>query len=341
VKLIVQIPCFNEADTLPITLADLPQELEGFDTLETLVIDDGSDDGTAQIAREMGVDHVVRVPRNRGLANAFALGLRTALGLGADVIVNTDGDNQYPGEEIENLVRPILDGEADMVVGDRQVSKIEHFSATKKLLQQAGSWVVRWASGTRVPDATSGFRALSREAALHLVVYSSYTYTLETIIQAGKKGLVVASVPIRSNPTLRESRLIRSTLRYVLSSAATIMRIFLMYEPLKVFLSLGAVLAVSGLALFVRFMYFYLIGQGQGHVQSLIAASVLVFLGFQTFLLGLLSDLIARNRRISEEISYQIRKSGAMAAAAAPASPDRNDQDRAAAPSSGRVRRSG
>jgi glycosyltransferase involved in cell wall biosynthesis len=308
VKLIVQIPCFNEAETLPATLAEIPAKLQGIDSIETLVIDDGSQDGTARVAAELDVDHIIRVPQNRGLANAFSLGLTTALGLGADVIVNTDGDNQYPGGEIGNLVRPILDGEADMVIGDRQVKSVEHFSPLKKLLQQAGSWVVRWASGTNVPDATSGFRAISREAALHLNVYSNYTYTLETIIQAGKKGLVVTSVPIRSNPKLRESRLIRSTFRYVLTSAATILRILLMYEPLKAFLGLGTVLALGGLALFVRFAIFFVAGQGQGHVQSLIAASVLVFLGFQTFLLGLLSDLIARNRRIAEEISYRTRK---------------------------------
>lgn len=337
-RLIIQIPCFNEADTLPVTLAGLPRKFEGFELVETLVIDDGSQDGTAEIARELGVDHIVRVPANRGLANAFSLGLRTALGLGADVIVNTDGDNQYPGDQIKDLIRPIVDGEADMVVGDRQVRTVAHFSSMKKLLQQAGSWVVRWASGTNVPDATSGFRAISREAALHLVIYSNYTYTLETIIQAGKKGLVVTSVPIRSNPKLRESRLIRSTFRYVLSSAGTIMRIFLMYEPLKVFLSLGTVLAVGGLGLFVRFMYFYLIGQGQGHVQSLIAASVLVFLGFQTFLLGLLSDLIARNRRITEEISYQIRKAGMAGAAGPPEPSGARGRSRGAASKRGRLR---
>lgn len=337
-KLVIQIPCFNEAETLPITLAGLPDVLDGFDSIETLVIDDGSLDGTAEIARGMGVDHIVRVPVNRGLANAFALGLRTALGLGADVIVNTDGDNQYPGDQISKLVQPVQLGQADMVVGDRQVRSVEHFSPTKKILQQAGSWVVRWASGTNVQDATSGFRAISKEAALHLVVYSNYTYTLETIIQAGKKGLVVISIPIRSNPKLRESRLIRSTFRYVLSSAATIMRIFLMYEPLKVFLSLGALLAGCGLALFIRFLYFYLIGQGQGHVQSLIAASVLVFLGFQTFLLGLLSDLIARNRRITEEISYQIRKAGVVAQVGRSASSGRAKRPGAAARKRGGAR---
>jgi glycosyltransferase involved in cell wall biosynthesis len=314
VKLIVQIPCFNEAETLPVTLAEIPRKLDGFDSVETLVIDDGSEDRTSEVASQLGVDHVVRVPKNRGLANAFALGLSTALRLGADVIVNTDGDNQYPGAEIKNIVKPILDGEADMVVGNRQVRTIEHFSPMKKLLQQSGSWVVRWASGTNVPDATSGFRAISREAALHLMIYSNYTYTLETIIQAGRRGLIVSSVPIRSNPKLRESRLIRSTFHYVLTSAATILRIFLMYEPLKAFLSLGTVLALGGLALFLRFAFFFFEGQGQGHIQSLIAASVLVFLGFQTFLLGLLSDLIARNRRIAEEISYRIRKDNLEAA---------------------------
>jgi len=310
VKLIIQIPCFNEADTLPLTLADLPRQLEGFDAIEVLVIDDGSVDGTSEIARQLGVDHVVKVPQNRGLAHAFGLGIQTALELGADVIVNTDGDNQYPGGEIQRLVEPILTGAADMVIGDRQVMKVKHFSATKKVLQRAGSSVVQWAAGTRVPDATSGFRALSKEAALHLVIFSNYTYTLETIIQAGKKGLVVTSVPIKTNEQLRESRLIRSTPRYVLSSAGTILRIFLMYEPLRVFLTLGALLAAGGLVLFLRFLYFFLIGQGQGHIQSLITASILIFLGFQTFLLGLLADLIARNRKIMEEISYRIRRSG-------------------------------
>jgi glycosyltransferase involved in cell wall biosynthesis len=334
-KLIVQIPCFNEAETLPITVAGIPRVMDGFDSIEILVVDDGSQDGTAEIAGELGVDHIVRVPENRGLANAFALGLATALEQGADIIVNTDGDNQYPGDEIATLIQPILDGEADMVVGDRQVRTIQHFSPMKKLLQQAGSWVVRWASGTRVPDATSGFRAFSKEAALHIVIYSSYTYTLETIIQAGKKGLAVRSVPIRSNPKLRESRLIRSTGRYVLASAATILRIFLMYEPLKVFLSLGALLATAGVAIFARFTYFYFVGQGQGHVQSLIAASVLIFLGFQTFLLGLLSDLIARNRRITEEISYQIRKARASGAAVN-AQPGRSKENRAVRRSRGR-----
>lgn len=308
VKLVIQIPCFNEADTLPITLAGIPRELDGFDAIETLVIDDGSVDGTAQIARELGVDHVVRIPENRGLAHAFSLGIQTSLELGADVIVNTDGDNQYPGDEIQRLVQPIRAGVADMVIGDRQVMTIGHFSATKKLLQRLGSWVVRWASGTNVPDATSGFRALSREAGLRLIILSNYTYTLETIIQAGKKGLAVTSVPVRTNETLRQSRLIRSTPRYLLSSGGTILRIFLMYEPLQVFITLGALLSAGGSALFARFMYFYIVGEGQGHIQSLIIASILIVLGFQAFLLGLLADLIARNRRIVEEISYRTRK---------------------------------
>jgi len=308
VKLIIQIPCFNEEETLAETIADLPSELEGFDAIELLVIDDGSTDRTSELARELGVSHLIRFPTNRGLATAFASGLQSSLELGADVIVNTDGDHQYEGDGIRRLVRPILDGEADMVVGDRRVESIAYFSTTKKLLQRFGSRVVRWTSGTSVSDATSGFRAFSREAALQLIVFSSYTYTLETIIQAGKKGLTVASVPVQTNEVRRESRLIRSIPRYVFFSAVTILRIFLMYEALKVFLSLGLIPLTVGAALAVRFAYFFLIGQGQGHVQSLVVAAVLIVLGFLTFLLGLLADLIARNRRLSEEIRYRLRR---------------------------------
>jgi glycosyltransferase involved in cell wall biosynthesis len=307
-KLIIQIPCFNEADTLPATIADLPKDVEGFDTVEVLVIDDGSTDETIRVAQDQGVDHLVRLGRNRGLAMAFSQGIHSALELGADVIVNTDGDNQYCGWCIPDLVKPILTGKADVVIGNRQIEKVRHFSRTKKLLQRIGSWVVRWASGTDVPDAPSGFRALSREAALKLIVFSNYTYTLETIIQAGKKGLVVTSVPVETNEKMRESRLIRSVPKYVLRSAGTILRIFLMYEALRVFLSLGFVLALGGFALILRFLYYYFIGQGSGHVQSLIIAAILVVLGFQTFLLGLLADLIARNRHLSEDMSYRIRK---------------------------------
>ena len=307
-KLIVQIPCYNEAETLARTVEDLPRSLEGFSSVETLVIDDGSTDGTAEIARQLGVDHVIRYPRNRGLAIAFAMGLRAALELGADVIVNTDGDHQYQGESIRELIAPILRGEADMVVGDRQVQKIAHFSRTKKFLQRFGSWVVRWTSGTEVADATSGFRAVSREAALQLTIFTNYTYTLETIIQAGKKGLTVVSVPVKTNEMYRESRLIRSVPRYLISSGATILRIFLMYEPLRVFSLLSSAPFAIGLALLIRYAYFYWIGEGAGHVQSVIVGSALGILAFLMFLLGLLSDLTGRNRRLAEEILYRIRR---------------------------------
>lgn len=307
-KLIIQIPCFNEARTLPDVLRDLPETVSGFDSVEILVIDDGSTDGTADLARQRGADHVIRLPENRGLATAFGRGLQECLKRGADVIVNTDGDNQYRAEDIPELVQPILEGKADMVIGDRRIATIRHFSALKKRLQKMGSWVVRWASGTGVPDATSGFRALSREAAMQLVVFSSYTYTLETIIQAGRKGLVVTSVPVRTNPQQRESRLIRSLPVYLLQSAITILRIFIMYEALRVFLTLGTLPFLAGAALVARFFYFYWIGDGAGHVQSLIIATLLVVLGVQTFLLGLLADLIARNRHLSEETNYRLKK---------------------------------
>lgn len=307
-KLIIQIPCFNEARTLPDVLRDLPKTVAGFDSVEILVIDDGSTDGTADLARELGVQHVIRLPENRGLATAFGRGLHECLRRGADVIVNTDGDNQYRAEDIPALVRPILEAKADMVVGDRRIDTIRHFSALKKSLQKVGSWVVRWASGTGVPDATSGFRALSREAAMQLVVFSSYTYTLETIIQAGRKGLSVASVPVRTNPQQRESRLIRSLPVYLVQSAITILRIFIMYEALRVFLTLGTLPFLAGVALVARFFYFYWIGDGAGHVQSLVIAALLVVMGVQTFLLGLLADLIARNRHLSEETNYRLKK---------------------------------
>lgn len=307
-KLIIQIPCFNEASTLPVTIADLPTSIPGVDRIELLVIDDGSSDGTAETASSVGVDHVVRLKRHTGLAHAFAAGLEEALSRGADVIVNTDGDNQYRGSGIAKLISPLLHGEADIVVGNRGVQDIKRFSRTKKLLQRMGSWVVRWASATDVPDATSGFRAFSREAALRLNIFSTYTYTLETLIQAGRMGLEVVSIPVETNEELRESRLISSIPQYVFRSIATILRIFLMYEPLRVFLSLGTILVLVGGLLIARFGYFYLQGQGQGHVQSLIIAAILVVLGFQTFLLGLLADLVARNRRLQEEARYRIRK---------------------------------
>jgi glycosyltransferase involved in cell wall biosynthesis len=307
-KLIIQIPCYNEAETLPRTIDDLPREFAGIDCVEYLVIDDGSTDGTYDVAKKLGVHHIHRLPKNRGLARAFDAGLREGLELGADIIVNTDGDNQYKGSFIADLIRPILAGEADIVVGDRQVSTIPHFSYFKKLLQKIGSRVVSWTAGTSVPDATSGFRAFSREAALRLFIFSNYTYTLETIIQAGKKGLGIVSVPVETNEQFRESRLIRSIPRYVFRSSVTIVRIFLMYESLRVFLTLGAVPLTLGMVLIIRFLYFYINGQGQGLIQSLIIASILVVLGYLTMLLGLLADLIARNRWLNEEITYNLRR---------------------------------
>jgi glycosyltransferase involved in cell wall biosynthesis len=307
-KLVIQIPCFNEASTLPITLQDLPEVIEGVDEIRILIIDDGSTDGTADVAREYGADEVIRIPVNRGLANAFAVGIEHSLQMGADIIVNTDADNQYPARFIAPLIEPILRGSADLVIGDRQVDTIPHFSRVKKWLQKLGSWVVRWASDTDVPDATSGFRAIAREAAMQLNVLSSYTYTLETIIQAGKKGITVSSIPIETNPAQRGSRLIRNHFQYVTRSAATILRIFLMYEALRVFLTLSLIPLLLGGALLGRFAYFYAIGDGAGHVQSLIVATILMVLGFVTILIGLLGDLIARNRRLSEEIRYELKK---------------------------------
>jgi glycosyltransferase involved in cell wall biosynthesis len=307
-KLMIQIPCYNEAKTLPETIKDLPREVDGFGSVEYLVIDDGSTDGTSEVARDLGIHHIKRLPRNRGLANAFFVGLQTSLELGADVIVNTDGDNQYHGGNVVDLVRPILRGEAEMVIGDRKVGTIPHFSKVKKLLQRLGSWIVRWASDTDVPDATSGFRAFSRDAALQLSMFSNYTYTLETIIQAGKKGFTIVSVPVMTNERLRDSRLISSIPKYVFTSAATILRIFLMYEALRVFLIIGLLPVSVGFILLARFGVFYFQGQGSGHVQSLIFAAILIVLGFLTFLLGFLADLIARNRRLNEEINYRLRK---------------------------------
>jgi len=307
-KLIIQIPCFNEETTLLATLRDIPRNISGVDKVEILVIDDGSTDRTSQVARECGVDHVVRFKVNQGLARGFMVGLQTALHLGADIIVNTDADNQYSGGDIPKLLQPILEGRADVVIGDREVESIRHFSTTKKFLQRVGSWVVRVASGTRIPDAPSGFRAFSREAALRTNIVSGYTYTLETIIQAGHNRLAIAHVPVRTNPETRESRLISNIWRYVWISASTIIRTYAMYQPLRFFSTIGVILFTTGLIISARYLYYMYIGEGAGHLQSLILAAVLMMLGFQTIVMGLISDLIAANRRLSEEIVYRLRK---------------------------------
>ena len=301
-KLIIQIPCYNEAATLGITLRDLPRQVPGFDQVEWLVIDDGSTDATVQVAKDGGVDHIVRLPTNRGLARAFMAGLEACLHAGADVIVNTDADNQYHAADIPALVAPVLAGTAEMVVGARPIEQIAHFSPLKKLLQRLGSRVVQLASNTRVPDAPSGFRAFSRSAALQLNVFNSYTYTLETIIQAGQKGMAVVSVPIRVNADLRPSRLVRSIPQYLFRSTLTIGRIFLTYRPLRFFLSVSAMLFVPGFLIGVRFLFeLFVRGRGQGHIQSLILTAILLLASVLFFVLGLLAELISVNRRLLED----------------------------------------
>ena len=305
-KLIIQIPCYNEAETIGITLLELPRVVPGFNTVEWLIIDDGSNDNTAEVAKKFGADHIVRHTRNRGLARAFATGLEVSLQLGADVIVNTDADNQYNSADIPKLVEPILSGEADIVIGARPISTIEHFSPIKKILQRLGSWVVRIASQTEIPDAPSGFRAISRDAAQRLVVFSDYTYTLETIIQAGQKNMAVTSVPIRVNKDLRPSRLVKSIPNYIKRSILTIIRIFVIYRPFRFFASIGAALLVIGFLIGVRFLWFYFNGKGTGHVQSLILGAILLLMGFQTILVALLADLLAANRKLLEDIRFKV-----------------------------------
>ncbi len=306
-KLIIQIPCLNEADTLPGTLRDLPRHVDGIDVIETLVIDDGSLDGTAAVARRHGVHHVVRFTRHKGLAAAFMAGIDAAVKLGADFIVNTDADNQYAGSSIPALLEPLIAGRADVVIGDRDIVSLRHMSASKKFLQRFGSWVVRQVSNTQVPDTTSGFRAYTREAALRMSIVSDYSYTLESIIQAGKRRMAIAHVPVRCNPKTRPSRLFDSMLSYIKNSGATIVRVYAMYEPLKVFTYIGLVVASAGAALSGRFMYYYVLGDGAGHVQSLILSAVLLIVGFQVGLIGLLADVISGNRRLIEDVLYRIR----------------------------------
>jgi glycosyltransferase involved in cell wall biosynthesis len=309
VKLIIQIPCYNEEKTLPMTVAELPRAISGVDQIEYLIVDDGSKDRTVEIARELGIHHIVCHRRNRGLAAAFQTGLEACLAAGADIIVNTDGDNQYYGPDIARLVEPLVAGRADIVVGDRGVSDLEHFSAWKRTLQRLGSWVVEQAAGIPIPDATSGFRAFSREAALRLTVLGEYTYTLETLIQAGVRRMMVVFVPIRTNAQTRKSRLIRNVPSFIWLSAVTILRFYTMYRPLRVFLRAGSVLIVFGVLLGVRFLVFRLLGLGAGNVQSLILAAILTIVGFQVCLIGLLADAISMNRKMAEEALYRLRVS--------------------------------
>ena len=308
VKLIIQIPCFNEAEQLPSTLADLPREVEGFDIVEWLIIDDGSTDETIAVARAHGVDHLVRLTNNKGLAAGFQAGVDTALKLGADVIVNTDADNQYYGPDVARLVRPIVDGRADMVVGDREVSGIEHFSPLKKTLQRLGSWVVRQASSTSVPDTTSGFRAYNREAAIQMMVVSRFTYTLETIIQAGKLLVAVDHVPIRTNPKTRESRLFPSMGAYVRRNTISIFRIYAQYEPLRVFWSLALLMGLVSIGVWIRFAVAYAEGNGKGHVQSLILGAVLFIAAVVLWALGVIGDLLAAQRVMTQRTFERVRR---------------------------------
>jgi glycosyltransferase involved in cell wall biosynthesis len=306
--LIIQIPCYNEEKTLPVTLKSIPRKFDGVDQVEFLIVDDGSTDRTVEAAREAGVNHIVSLRIHKGLAEGYSAGLDACLRLGADLIVNTDADNQYRGEDIQRLIDPILAGEADMVIGDRNVDSIEHFSFFKKRLQRMGSWLVRQVSGTQIPDATSGFRALSREAALRLNVISRFTYTLETIIQAGKKNIALTHVPIRTNEKTRPSRLFKSIPAYLKRSVATIAHIYTLYEPLKIFMLIGGSIFGAGFLISLRFLYFYLIRDQAGHVQSLILSAVLMIVGFQVVIVGLVANLIGSNRRLLEDALYRIKK---------------------------------
>jgi glycosyltransferase involved in cell wall biosynthesis len=308
VKLIIQIPCYNEESTLPQTVRDLPTQLPGIDVIELLVIDDGSTDRTVAVARELGVHHLVQLTCHRGLARVFQAGLKAALAAGADIIVNTDADNQYQGQDIAKLVAPIIEGCADVVVGDRGVASSPHFSPLKRWLQQVGSLTVQLAAGIKVPDATSGFRALSREAALRIDVLSDYSYTLEMLIQAGARRLAVEYVPVGTNPQTRQSRLIRSIPHYLLQSGVTIVRAYAMYQPIKIFLTIGGLFILMSLGWGGRFLYFMVQGQGDGHIQSLILAAILAIVGFQTILIGLMADLVRFNRQMLDEIAYHVKR---------------------------------
>lgn len=306
-KLIIQIPCFNEEKTLSIALSALPRTVKGFDTVEWLIIDDGSQDDTLRVAKENRVDHIVRHTCNQGLARAFMTGLDACLYFGADVIVNTDADNQYNADDIPALTQPILKHQAELVIGSRPIEAINHFSPVKKLMQKLGSWAVRFASKTDIPDAPSGFRAISRAAAEQLMVFNDYTYTLETIIQAGQKNMAITSVPIRVNKDLRPSRLVKSIPSYIMRSTITIIRIFIIYRPFRFFAAIGTILFFIGFLIGLRFLLYYFAGEGGGHIQSLILASALLLMGFQTFLVAFLADLLAANRKLMEDVRFRLR----------------------------------
>ena len=307
-KLIIQVPCYNEADTLEIALNDLPKHIDGIDQIEYLIINDGSTDDTVKVAAEWGVHHIVSFTRNKGLAKGFMAGIEASLSYGADIIVNTDADNQYCGADIEKLIAPILEGKADVVIGERPIDETPHFSWIKKKLQHFGSWVVRKASKTDIPDAPSGFRAFSREAAMHINVVNEYTYTLETIVQAGRNKMAITSVPVRTNPELRKSRLFNSMWGYVKKSMLTILRALLMYRPLMVLTILGAMPFAVGFGIGVKFLILFFQHQAGGHVQSLILACTLMIIGFMTFIIGMLADIISANRKILEDVQYNVRK---------------------------------
>ncbi|MBT5985057.1 MAG: glycosyltransferase family 2 protein [Nitrospina sp.] len=307
-KLIIQIPCLNEELSLPITLEDLPKQIEGIDSIETLIIDDGSTDKTVEVAKKLGVHHVLQFTNNKGLAKAFISGINQSLKLGADIIVNTDADNQYFGGDIVKLIQPILKKDADIVVGDRQVETIRHFSPIKIFLQKFGSWVVRQLSGTEVPDATSGFRAYSRDAALQLNVVSDFTYTIETIISAGKKNLAIAHIPVKTNTKLRESRLFPSIRVYLQRSLVTMLKVYSMYRPLRLFTLAGGTTFLLGFAIGCRYLFFFFMGQTEGHIQSLILSAILLIVGFQIIMMGIAAELISVNRQLLEDIQVRIKK---------------------------------
>lgn len=307
-KLIIQIPCYNEAETLEIALNDLPKHIDGIDEIEYLIINDGSKDKTVEVARKWGVNHIVSFKRNKGLAHGFMAGIDACLRNGADIIVNTDADNQYVADDIEKIVRPVLEGKSDIVIGERPIDKTEHFSVMKKKLQHFGSWIVRKASNSDIPDAPSGFRAYSREAAMRLNVTNEYTYTLETIVQAGRSKIAQTSVPIRTNGELRPSRLFNSMMGYVKKSMVTILRAYMMYSPLKTFSVISTIPFIAGIAIDVRYLVYMFMGQSGGHVQSLILGSTLIMMGVIVFVMGLLADLIAKNRKLLEDIQYHVRK---------------------------------